>query len=167
LLVYGADGNGQMQTVLAKTDMGQRSDAVAWLTGGFTVAGETQIAQPFANNGLLGLIIYGDDGNGQMQTVLAKTDMGQRSDALVWLTGDFTGTGTGRTQIAQPFNTRPDLPNNTGRLGLIVYGDDGSGQMQTVFTTLDIGQGPGALDWLTGDFIGTGKDQIAQPFNNS
>ena len=24
-----------------------------------------------------------------------------------------------------------------------------------------------ALDWLTGDFIGTGKDQIAQPFNNS
>jgi hypothetical protein len=92
-----------------------------------------------------------------MQTVFDKADMGQGSPALDWLAGDFIGTGN--TQIAQPFN-------NNGQLGLIIYGDDGNGQMKTVFGK-NIGQRAEALDWPTGDFIGTGKDQLAQPFNNS
>ena len=39
--------------------------------------------------------------------------------------------------------------------------------MQTVFAKDDISQQAGALAWLAGDFIGTGKTQIAQPFRNS
>ena len=92
-----------------------------------------------------------------MQTVF-NTDTWVRAAALAWLTGDFTGSG--KTQIAQPWD-------NNGRLGLIIYGADGSGQMQTVFNTADMGQGSGALAWLTGDFTGSGKTQIAQLFNNS
>jgi len=38
--------------------------------------------------------------------------------------------------------------------------------MQTVWGTADIGQGSGALGWLTGDFTGSGKTQIAQPWQN-
>jgi hypothetical protein len=30
-----------------------------------------------------------------------------------------------------------------------------------------MGQGSGALAWLTGDFTGSGKTQIAQPWNNA
>ena len=56
--------------------------------------------------------------------------------------------------------------NNNGRLGLIVYGADGGGKLQTVFGTDNMGQGSGALAWLTGDFTGSGKTQIAQPWNN-
>ncbi len=157
LIVYGADGGGQLRTVFGTDNIGQGSGALAWLTGDFTKSGKTQIAQPWNNNGRLGLLIYGADGGGQMRTVFGTDDIGQGSGALAWLTGDFTGSG--KTQIAQPWN-------NNGRLGLLIYGADGGGQMRTVFGTGDIGQGSGALAWLTGDFTGSGKTQIAQPWNN-
>ena len=155
LIVYG-DVNGSMQTVWGTSDIGQGSGALAWLTGDFTGSGKTQIAQPWNDNGRLGLIIYGDV-NGSMQTVWGTSDIGQGSGALAWLTGDFTGSG--KTQIAQPWN-------DNGRLGLIIYGDV-NGSMQTVWGTSDIGQGSGALAWLTGDFTGSGKTQIAQPWNDN
>jgi hypothetical protein len=89
--------------------------------------------------------------------VFGTDNMGQGSDVLAWLTGDFTKSG--KTQIAQPWN-------NNGRLGLNVYGADGNGKLQTVFGTDNMGQGSGALAWLTGDFTKSGKTQIAQPWNN-
>ncbi len=158
LIIYGADGGGQMRTVFGTENMGQGSGALGWLTGDFTGSGKTQLAQPWNNNGRLGLIIYGADGGGQMRTVFGTENMGQGSGALGWLTGDFTGSG--KTQLAQPWN-------NNGRLGLIIYGADGSGQMRTVFGTENMGQGSGALGWLAGDFTGSGKTQLAQPWNNN
>ena len=137
---------------------GPGAGALAWLAGDFTGSGKTQIAQPWNNNSRLGLLIYGADGSGQMQTVFGTTDMGQGAGALAWLAGDFTGSG--KTQIAQPWD-------NNSRLGLLVYGADGGGQMRTVFGTGDMGQGAGALAWLAGDFTGSGKTQIAQPWDNN
>ena len=104
--------------------------------------------------GRLGMIVYGADGGGKLQTVFGTDNMGQGSGVLAWLTGDFTKSG--KAQIAQPWN-------NNGRLGLIVYGADGGGKLQTVFGTDNMGQGSGALAWLTGDFTKSGKTQIAQP----
>ena len=52
-------------------------------------------------------------------------------------------------------------------LGLLVYGADDSRQMRTVFATDNLGHRAGALAWLTGDFIGSGKTQIAQPWHNT
>jgi hypothetical protein len=62
-------------------------------------------------------------------------------------------------QVLQPY-----LPPN--RLGLLVYGSDGSGGYRTLFGTQDMGQGSGALAWLTGDVNGDGRAEIIQPWNN-
>ena len=158
LIVYGADASGNLGTVFGSGDMGQGSGALAWLTGDFTGSGKTEIAQPWDNNGRLGLIVYGADASGNLGTVFGSGDMGQGSGALAWLTGDFTGSG--KTEIAQPWD-------NNGRLGLIVYGADASGNLGTVFGSGDMGQGSGALAWLTGDFTGSGKTEIAQPWDNN
>ena len=163
LIIYG-DVNGSMQTVRSNGNLGQGPGALAWLTGDFTGSGKTQIAQPWNNNGQLGLIIYGQvvlevplaPPIPLMQTVWSTGNIGQGSGALAWLTGDFTGSG--KTQIAQPWD-------NNGQLALIIYGDV-NGSMQTVQATGNLGQGPGALAWLSGDFFGLGKTQIAQLWDN-
>jgi hypothetical protein len=107
--------------------------------------------------GVLGLIVYGADPGGSLATVFGAADMGQGSAALAWLAGDFTGSG--KTEIAQPWD-------NNGRLGLIVYGADSGGSLATVFGSGDMGQGSGALAWLAGDFTGSGKTEIAQPWDS-
>jgi hypothetical protein len=158
LTIYGIDTSGAIETAFKSTDMSQGPWALAWLTGDFTGTGRTQIAQPWNSEARLGLIVYGADASGAMRTVFASSDMGSRSSAVAWVTGDFTGTG--RTQIAQ-------LANNSGRLGLTVYGADASGAMRTVFASSDMGSRSSAVAWVTGDFTGTGRTQIAQLANNS
>jgi hypothetical protein len=159
LIVYGNAGNGTLQTVFANPDMGQGSSALAFLVGDFTGSGATEIAQLWDDNGILGLIVYGNAGNGTLGTVFANPDMGQGSSALAFLTGFFTGSGTG-TQIAQ-------LWNDNGALGLIVYGTAGNGTLQTVFANPDMGQGSSALAFVTGNFTDAGTTQIAQPWNDN
>ena len=107
---------------------------MAWLTGDFTGSGKTEIAQPWDNNGRLGLIVYGADA-GNLATIFGSGDMGQGPGALAWLTGDFTGSG--KTEIAQPWD-------NNGRLGLIVYGADAAATWQPSSgpVTWDKDQGP-------------------------
>ena len=51
----------------------------------------------------------------------------------------------------------------SGTLGLIFYGFS-SDNLQTLFSYADVGQGPGALAWLTGNFTGSGLTEIAQPW---
>jgi hypothetical protein len=137
--------------------MGQGSGAVAFLAGNFTGRATTEIAQLWDNNGTLGLIVYGI-GNDTLEALIAYPDMGQGSSALAFLVGNFTGSGA--TEIAQ-------LWDNDGTLGLIVYGIAG-GTLQTLVSQPDMGQGSGALAFLTGYFTGTGTTtQIAQPWDNN
>jgi hypothetical protein len=154
LLVYGSiEGTPQLQVAL---DMGQGSGALAWLTGDFTGSGHAEIAQPWDNNGNLGLNVYGNV-NGILQTVFSVSDMFEGSGALAWLTGDFTGSG--RTEIAQPWD-------NNGTLGLNIYGNGGIVLLGSVFSSSSMGQGSGAVAWLAGDFTGSGLSLIAQPWDN-
>jgi hypothetical protein len=148
--------NGTMQTVLSFAFTGQVPVALAWLTGDFLGLGNTQIAEPWDNNGALALTVFGDV-DGTLQAVFVSGDMGQGSSALAWLTGDFTGSGS--TEIAQ-------LWDNNGVLGLIIYANVG-GTPQAVFVSGDMGQGSSALAWLTGDFTGSGSTEIAQPWDNN
>ena len=166
LTVYGNVG-ADVQTVLSYTDTGQVQSSLAWLTGGFTGTEGPQgpepagieIAQLWDDNGALGLNIYGDV-DGTLQPVFTSGDMGQGSAALAWLTGNFTGTGNDFTEIAQ-------LWDDNGALGLIIYGSPG-GNPQAVFAQPDMGQGSGALAFLTGYFTGAGTTtQIAQPWDNN
>jgi hypothetical protein len=53
----------------------------------------------------------------------------------------------------------------SGTLGLNVYSFAGRAG-QTLFASADMGQGSGALAWLTGDFSVQGSTQIAQPWEN-
>jgi hypothetical protein len=160
LNVYGNVG-GNMETVLSYTATGQVTGALAWLTGNFTGTENMgiQIAQPWDNNGTLGLNIYGNVG-GTLQPVLTSSDMAQGAGALAWLTGNFTGTGNDFTEIAR-------LWDNNGTLGLIVYGM-GNGTLETVFTNPNMSQGSSALAFLPGDFTGAGTTtQIAQLWDNN
>jgi hypothetical protein len=154
LNVYGNVG-GNMQTVLSYTGPVQVPSALAWLTGNFTGTENMgiQIAQPWDNEGTLGLNVYGNVG-GTLQQVFASGDMGQGSGALAWLTGNFTGTGNDFTEIAQ-------LWNDDGVLGLIVYGIN-NGTLETVFANPNMSQGSSALAFLAGDFTGSGTTEIAQ-----
>ena len=121
------------------------------------LAGPKETAE---DSGTLGLNIYGNVG-GNMQTVLSYTATGQVQGALAWLTGNFTGTENMGIQIAQSWD-------NNGTLGLNIYGIVG-GTLQPVFTSSDMGQGSGALAWLTGNFTGTGNDftEIAQLWDDN
>jgi len=96
--------------------------------------------------------------DGTLQTVFSSPDMGQGPGAVAWLTGNFTGPA-GVAQIAQ-------LWDNNGNLGLIGYGLVGFG-FETMFSAPDLGQGSGALTFLTGDFTGSGNDEIAQLWDNN
>ena len=126
------------------------------------LAGSGEIAE---DNGTLGLTVYGNVG-ADMQTVLSYTAMGQVQSSVAWLTGGFTGTEG--PQGPEPAGIEiAQLWDDNGALGLNIYGDVG-GTLQPVFTSGDMGQGSGALAWLTGNFTGTGNDftEIAQLWNN-
>ena len=156
LIIYGSPG-GNPQAVFAQPDMGQVSGALAFLAGDFTGSAATEIAQLWDNNGVLGLIVYGMSG-GTLQTLVTYPDMGQGSSALTFLVGDFTGSGA--TEIAQ-------LWDNNGILGLNVY-SVANGILATPVAQPDMGQGSGALAFLTGYFTGAGTTtQIAQPWDNN
>jgi hypothetical protein len=157
LVVYGSPG-GNPQAVFAQPYLGQGSGALAFLAGNFTGSATTEIAQLWDDNGNLGLIVYGYAGNGTLEALVAYPDMGQGSNALAFLVGNFTGSGA--TEIAQ-------LWDNNGTLGLIVYGIAG-GTLQTLVSQPDMGQGSGALTFLPGYFTGSGTTtQIAQPWDNN
>jgi hypothetical protein len=159
LNIYGNVG-GNVQTVLSYTATGQVPDSLAWLTGNFTGTENMgiQIAQPWDNNGTLGLNIYGNV-DGTLQPVFTSSDMDQGSGALAWLTGNFTGTGNDFTEIAQ-------LWNDDGILGLIVYGSP-AGSPQVLFTNPNMSQGSSALAFLAGNFTGSGTTEIAQLWDNN
>jgi len=142
-------------TVHYSSDLGQGSGAVAWLTGDFTGSGHTEIAQLWDNNGTAALIVYGFP-NATVEPPLVSSDLGQGSGAVAWLTGDFTGSG--RTEIAQ-------LWDNNGTLGAVIYGGV-NGTVETLFGSSDLGQGSGAVAWLTGNFISSGTTEIVQLWDN-
>ena len=159
LNIYGNVG-GNVQSVLSYTATGQVPGSLAWLTGNFTGTENMgiQIAQPWDNNGTLGLNIYGNVG-GALQPVFTSSDMGQGSGALAWLTGNFTGTGNDFTEIAQ-------LWDDGGILGLIVYGSP-AGSPQALFANPNMSQGLSALAFLAGNFTGSGTTEIAQLWDNN
>ena len=125
----------------------------------FTGGGRTEIAQLWSDNGKLAMILYGTNGKGDLKELFGS-EWGQGSDALPggWLTGDFTGGGT--TEIVQ-------LRDNDSRLAMTLYGTDDNGGLRQLSDNLNMGQGSGALAWLTGDFTGDGTTEIAQLWSDN
>ncbi len=148
------------QAVIASSDLGQGSGAVAWLAGDFFGRGLTQIVQLWDNDGTLGAVVYGMAG-GTVQTLFGSSDLLQGSGAVAWLTGNFIPTPSGQLQIAQ-------LWDNDGTLSVVFYaaGPGNATLDWDPFHGGNLGQGPGALAWLTGDFTGSGLTEIAQPWDS-
>jgi len=159
MILYGTDGNGGLKELFG-AEWGQGSDARAWLTGDFTGGGTTEIAQLWDNQGQLGMTFYRTDGKGGLKPWFSNGYIGASSAALRggWLTGDFTGGGT--TEIVQ-------LRDNDSRLAMTLYGTDDNGGLRQLSDNLNMGQGSGALAWLTGDFTGGGRTEIAQLWSDN
>ncbi|HET6970236.1 MAG TPA: protease pro-enzyme activation domain-containing protein [Phenylobacterium sp.] len=86
----------------------------------------------------------------------STSDIGQGAGAAAWLTGDINGDG--RAEVVQPWA-------NGGSLGMIVYGWNGTA-MSTLWSTSNLGEGPGAVSWLIGDINGDGKAEVVQLWAN-
>jgi|CXWL01.1.fsa_nt_gi hypothetical protein len=142
-------------TLWSSSNMGQGPGAVSWLVGDVNGDGRAEIIQPWANGGSLGMIVYGGTASA-LSTLWSSGDMGQGPGAVSWLIGDVNGDG--RPEVIQ-------LWANGGSLGMIVYGWSGSG-MTTLWSSSNMGQGPGAVSWLIGDVNGDGKAEIIQQWAN-
>ena len=80
-------------------DMGEDSDALAFLPVTMNGDGKTQIVQLRTNNGRLGLIVYSPQTDGSYKASFGSADMDEGSGALAFL--PVTMNGDGKTQIAQ------------------------------------------------------------------
>ena len=157
MIVYGSDGGAGLTTLWQNNNLGQGPGAVAWLSGDFNGDRKDEIVQCWGNGSSLGIIVYGSDGAAGLRQLWASSNMGQGPGAVSWLVGDFNGDG--KDEIAQCWG-------NGSSLGIIVYGSDGGSGLRTVWSSSDMGQGPGAVSWQVGDFNGDGKDEIAQCWGN-
>jgi len=156
MIVYGQQGGGY-QTIFGSSDMGQGSGAIAWLIGDVNGDGKAEVVQMWNNGGRLGMIVYGSDGGTGYRTIFGSSDMGQGSGAIAWLIGDVNGDH--KAEVVQMWN-------NGGRLGMIVYGQQGGGY-QTIFGSSDMGQGSGAIAWLIGDVNVDHKADVVQMWNSN
>ncbi|WP_208752268.1 FG-GAP-like repeat-containing protein [Corallococcus carmarthensis] len=154
-LVYGATRTGFAAT-WATSNIGDGPIANAWLDADLDGDGRGEVLQAFNNNGALGFIVYRWNGSA-MTRAWATSNIGQGSNAVAWLINDVDGDG--RDEVVQAFNI-------SGRLGFNVYRWNGSGLVQ-LWGTPNIGQGSGAVAWLSSDVDGDGRDEIVQAFNNT
>ena len=139
MIMYGSDGGGGLKTIWSNPDMGQGSGAVTWLAGDFNGDGKPEIVQGWAHGSSLGMIMYGSDGHGGLKTIWSSDNMGQGPGAITWLVGDFNGDG--KPEIVQGWA-------HGSSLGMIMYGSDGRGGLKTIWSSDNMGQGPGAVSWL-------------------
>jgi hypothetical protein len=157
MILYRADATGAMTNPWSNSDMGEGAGAVAFLAGKFCGNGKTQVLQCWNNGGPLGMIVYGDDGTGGLRGLWSSSNVGQGYGATQWLVGDFLGSGS--DQVLQCWG-------NGSALGMILYAADATGAMSNPWSNSDMGEGPGAVQWLVGDFTGDGKDQVLQCWGN-
>jgi hypothetical protein len=161
VIVYGWDSRAlAVRTLWSTSDIGQGPGAVGWQVGDVNGDGRDEVIQLWSNNGRLGMIVYGCDSIAMAVKILWNTaDIMQGSGAVSFRIGDVNGDK--RAEIIQFWN-------NGGKLAAIVYGWDSTAMaMKTLWSTSDIGQGPGAVGWELGDVNGDGRDEVIQLWSNN
>ncbi len=156
MIVYGWDRDA-MKMIFANGNMGARTGSNGWLVGDVNGDGRAEIVQPWADfgDGPLGMTVYGWD-KGAMTTLFMNPHMGQGSGAVSWLIGDVNGDG--RAEVIQPWS-------DGGTLAMIVYGWS-KGAMSTLWSSPNMGEGSGAVQWLIGDIDGDGHPEVVQLWNH-
>ncbi len=95
LIVYRGTASGGFAPSFVRSDMGQGSNALAWLAGDVDGDGKTDLIQPWDNQGILGLIVYSGTASGGFAQSFASGNMVQDSDPIFsqWRVGDADGDG--------------------------------------------------------------------------
>jgi hypothetical protein len=159
LILYDWSG-GAMRVKFAAPGIGRSTGTLAWLVSDIDGDRKAELLQPWwtgdeRTSAPLQFVVYGWDGSA-MRKRWETSDMGQGAGALSWLVGDIDGDGKG--ELLQPWD-------NGGVLGLLVY-EWRAGAVVARWGSPDVGQRSRALDWLTRDFNGDGRDEILQLVNN-
>ncbi len=135
-----------------------------WLTGDFNGDGKTDIAYVFNDNGLVDLLTMTSKGNGSYTTAGSYPAFGSSRWAFFTsisdrqlLTGDFTGDG--KTDFAY-------LYNHNGSVAIDLAISTGNGQFKPTYFGTPWGWNS-QWPWLTGNFNGDGKTDLAYLSNNN
>lgn len=156
LVTYLSNGTGYSATTPSTLTHG--SSALSERTGDVDGNNSLDFIRPYNNGGRLGLkVVRSVNGLFSNLTKWSNSDMGQGSGALAWLVGDMNLDG--KADLIQPWK-------NGSRLGLIAYTSNGIGYT-FAWGRPNMGQGAGALRWLTGDMNGDGRIDIIQPWDNN
>jgi hypothetical protein len=163
MIVYGTDGDFVIKTLWATPRVSaEGAGAVQYLIGDINGDGRDEVIQAWRNGGTLGIIVYGTDGDFAMKKKWATGNVsGDGAGAIAWLLGDVNGDG--RDEVIQAWD-------NSGTLGMIVYGTDGDFAMKKHWGTARVsGDGSGVANpggWMIGDINGDGRDEVIQNWNS-
>ena len=156
VIVYVPNRFGGYDLGFTDGDVGAGSGAITFLTADVNGDGHEEVVQLWDNNGKLGMIVYAIS-NKSCTIEWNEGDLGTGSGAIDFLTGDFDGSG--KTSIVQ-------LWDNGGQLGMALFTPTADGGYRLAWNNPNLGQGSGAVAFLTGDVNGDGLTDIIQLWNN-
>ena len=166
MFLYGSDGADGLKELWGSGDMGEGPGGLAWLAGDFNADGKAEIVQAWGHGSSLAMTMYGSDGHVGLKRLWRSEDMGEGPGAVAWLAGDFNGDG--RTEIVQAWGHGSSLAmtmyglNDGSGIPPAAWGLFGVGGLKRLWRSENMGEGPGAVTWLVGDFNGDGKAEIVQ-----
>ncbi len=129
-------------------------DAQQWLAGDFNGDGKDDVAKSFNEGGLASIDVHVSNGSSFSMQRWA-TGQGGFWDAQQWVVGDFNGDG--KDDVAKSFN-------EGGLASIDVHISNGSGFSMQRWATRQGGFWD-AQQWLSGNFNGDGKGDLAKAFN--
>jgi hypothetical protein len=152
MIVYAPDGAEGYQLGWGNANLGQASAALAWLS--VHNEGRTHIVQIRDAGEALGIVVYSPEGAGGYAFSHLMGFEPKLTNTVAWLTADLDGSGT--QHLIQLFD-------NGGKLGMSIYYWPFNGPANLGY---DLGEGSGAVSWLTPD-AGGDKTDIVQRWNNN
>ncbi len=141
------------------THQGGYWDAQKWMAGDFNGDGKDDVAKAFAENQKASIDVHLSNG-GSFSMQRWTTQQGGYWDAQKWMTGDFNGDG--KDDMAKAFN---DARINSDAIIDVHLSNGGSFSMKR-WATYQGGYW-NSQKWMSGDFDGDGKDDLAKAFNDA
>lgn len=158
IILYGSDGN-QGITQLWSTDNinNEGPGAIQWLSGNFFGDHIDRIIQVCVIDNNIGMIMYGSDLKNGIMELWSSPNVGAPLLFMnqQFLTGNFMGDG--KDMILQC--------GGMVNLGMALFGTNPQGGISNLWSNLNMQQGPVAMQWLVGNFLGDGKEEVIQICN--
>ncbi|WP_158597061.1 M12 family metallopeptidase [Aquimarina sp. BL5] len=137
------------------TKQGGFWDAQKWVVGDFNNDGKDDMAKAFNDGGNASIDVHISNGR-NFSIKRWATRQGGFSNDQKWVSGDFNGDG--KDDMAKAFN-------DGGNISIDTHISNGSSFSKRRWATRQ-GGFANAQNWITGDFNGDGKDDMAKAFND-